>query len=353
MLLTALLVLAILASATLVFSTRVELLRLAVILSLWAAVLAAFVSVIYRRQSEVDEARARDMKFVYDLQLDREITARREYELSVEAQLRRQLSKEVRAQAADEMTALRAELAALRTNLEVMLGADLSVRPALEAERRPMQPPPGRVHSSRVAPPFAEAVAASVTVTETVFIESSAVEIPIIDVPEEPLAPQPEPSPQAQPVSAPQPRGSHRRTGGAANTVTAANTVAAGPPAAAGPAVAAGPTFVYAEQVPSAPPAPPWRPPETGQGRHRTGGDPGQADSVRGRHRGGGPSPASAGRHRPPNDVPAHEAPDAQPQEEAAEPQGQHADGQSFSEMMAKFEVRGPVGGGGRRRRED
>ena len=49
-LLTALLVLAILASATLVFTSRVELLRLAVILSLWAAVLAAFVSVIYRRQ---------------------------------------------------------------------------------------------------------------------------------------------------------------------------------------------------------------------------------------------------------------------------------------------------------------
>ena len=67
-LLTALLVLAILASATLVFTTRVELLRLAVILSLWAAVLAAFVSLIYRRQSESDQARARDMKYVYDLQ---------------------------------------------------------------------------------------------------------------------------------------------------------------------------------------------------------------------------------------------------------------------------------------------
>ena len=72
---TALLVLAILASATLVFTSRVELLRLAVILSLWAAVLAAFVSVIYRRQSELDQARARDMRHIYDLQLDREITA--------------------------------------------------------------------------------------------------------------------------------------------------------------------------------------------------------------------------------------------------------------------------------------
>jgi hypothetical protein len=35
----------------LVFTNRVELLKLAVILSLWAAVVAAFVSVIYRRQA--------------------------------------------------------------------------------------------------------------------------------------------------------------------------------------------------------------------------------------------------------------------------------------------------------------
>ena len=60
--------------------------------------MAAFVTVIYRRQSELDRARARDMKFVYDLQLDREISARREYELSVEARLRRQLQ----AQSGDE-----------------------------------------------------------------------------------------------------------------------------------------------------------------------------------------------------------------------------------------------------------
>lgn len=74
-LLTVLLVLAILASSTIVFTSKVELLRLAVVLSL-AAVLAAFVSVVYRRQSELDQARARDMKYVvYDLQLDRETAA--------------------------------------------------------------------------------------------------------------------------------------------------------------------------------------------------------------------------------------------------------------------------------------
>ena len=51
---TALLILAILASSTLVFTSRVDLLRLAVILSLWAAVMAAFASVTYRRQKQLE-----------------------------------------------------------------------------------------------------------------------------------------------------------------------------------------------------------------------------------------------------------------------------------------------------------
>ena len=62
----ALLVLAIAASSALVFTDRVELLKLAVILALWAAVVAAFVSVIYRRQSDSDQAKVRDLKLVYD-----------------------------------------------------------------------------------------------------------------------------------------------------------------------------------------------------------------------------------------------------------------------------------------------
>ena len=53
---------------------------------------------IYRRQSDADQAKARDLKMVYDLQLDREISARREYELNVESHLRRELAGELRAQ---------------------------------------------------------------------------------------------------------------------------------------------------------------------------------------------------------------------------------------------------------------
>jgi hypothetical protein len=189
-LLTTLLVLAIGASSALVFTNRVELLKLAVILALWAAVVAAFVSVLYRRQSDVDQARARDLKLVYDLQLDREISARREYELTVESQLRRELATELRAQSSDEVSALRAELAALRTNLEILFDAELSDRPALETERKTVQSDWEREHESarervyRVASVRAEEPSRPHDDTS------------IIDVHEEPLVPGPQRQPE-------------------------------------------------------------------------------------------------------------------------------------------------------------
>jgi len=322
LLLTSLLVLALLASSTLVFTSRVELLRLAVILSLWAAALGAFVTVIYRRQSELDQARARDMKFVYDLQLDREISARREYELSVESHLRRQLSREVRAQASDEMAALRAELVSLRSQLEVMLGTDLGHRPALESERIavPMPAAPGRVESSRVT-----------TVSEgfVTAAEETVTESAIIDVPEEPLGDVPE----------------ERLT-------------------------AVGPRRDAAATGPYRPPEVPWRPPEVRLGRHSTS-DRGQAPPPpephvspaappppRGRHwvpADGRPVPAA--RHRGQGEAVREPVVEAVVPEPVAEPvdelQGQHAGGQSVADLMARLQVNGPAGGGGRRRRED
>src|SRR6185312_17495130 len=197
-LLTVLLVLAIGASSALVFTDRVELLKLAVILALWAAVVAAFVSVIYRRQSDVDQAKMRDLKLVYDLQLDREISARREYELTVETQLRRELTSEIRAQAADEVAGLRAELAALRANLEILFDADLSHRPAIETDRSrayndwPTAESAGRVTASRIDTEDHEDV------------EANTEESPIIDVPAEPHLPEPD-------LVAPNYGGAHRR----------------------------------------------------------------------------------------------------------------------------------------------
>jgi hypothetical protein len=184
-LLTVLLVLAIGASSALVFTNKVELLKLAVILALWAAVVAAFVSVIYRRQSDIDQAKVRDLKLVYDLQLDREISARREYELTVETQLRRELTSEIRAQAADEVAGLRAELAALRANLEILFDADLSHRPAIETDR-------SQAYGDwpRVAEPAGRVTASRIDTEDRDDGDANTEESPIIDVSAEPHAPE-------------------------------------------------------------------------------------------------------------------------------------------------------------------
>ncbi|HOB48730.1 MAG TPA: hypothetical protein PKK01_05395 [Mycobacterium sp.] len=384
LLLTALLVLAILASTTLVFTNRVELLRLAVILSLWAAVLAAFASVIYRRQSQLDAAKARDMKFVYDLQLDREISARREYELAVEAHLRRQLAVEVRAQAADEMGALRAELATLRANLQALLGADLGERPALESERvadaalsepLAMPPAPGRVHSSRVTADTEEFAAhvgttqVEVTRVEVVAEVDLGGESPIIDVPEEPLvtaAPLPPASeppvsqppvsqpPVSQPPVSPPPvpprtrrrqqtppvdqqppsieNGSHRRqeTDGAWQRPAPAPRTAPTPRPALAPRSAPPPRRTAPQQPPAASPSGPgWapqppRPPIPPPGP-TTPWRPPETRTRPGRHRGFEEQAADTGsgpapQHRAPGGRHANEAPD----DHAADVAGRH-----------------------------
>jgi hypothetical protein len=195
-LLTALLVLALGASSALVFTDRVELLKLAVILALWAAVAGAFVSVLYRRQSDADQSRVRDLKLVYDLQLDREISARREYELTVESQLRRELASELRAHAADEVAALRAELVALRTHLEVLFDTDFENRPALgstESEATPRRAYSDWARNGESGP--VDWVASDrVTSVRNDPPAGRADEASIIDVPEEPLLPPRQPA---------------------------------------------------------------------------------------------------------------------------------------------------------------
>ena len=203
-LLTALLVLAMGASSALVFTNRVELLKLAVILALWAAVAGAFVSVLYRRQSDADQSRMRDLKLVYDLQLDREISARREYELTVESQLRRELASELHAQAADDVVALRAELAALRNSLEILFDTDLQHRPALETLEN--EAPPARAYSDWDRNGESVDWVSSNRVTSAHQddplgrTDSSADETAIIDVPEEPLLPPRQPPPTREHV---------------------------------------------------------------------------------------------------------------------------------------------------------
>lgn len=403
---TVLLVLAIGASSALVFTNRVELLKLAVILALWAAVVAAFVSVIYRRQSDSDQAKVRDLKLVYDLQLEREISARREYELAVESQLRRELASEVRAQSADEVAALRAELAALRANLEYLFDADLSHRPAIETERTA-----GRVSSSRIDTEDDFKVAEDLYAPKTD-------ESPIIDVPAEPHPPEHEWSPQPS-----EPVGAHRRSGEqiAEHRLSAEAGVqqpqhAPGvpqreapqpqqqpppspppPPPQRPPAQAPqpAPQFPWLPPPPQPPqPAPPARPqapapaashwqPAPAEGQWIPPGQPGSNwvapangthDEYVGRRR--APDPPSQQEPQEPQEPqqePQEPAPRAepprgrhyaggeQPQEPPAaaeEPDqddadgGAHAGGQPVADLMARLQA-SPSGGGRRRRRED
>jgi len=149
---------------------------------------------MYRRQSDADQSRVRDLKLVYDLQLDREISARREYELTVESQLRRELASELRAQAADDIAALRAELTSLRTSLEILFDTDLEHRPALGRWRLTRRPrgrtatgtATARPHRRTGCPAIGHVVRREDSLADS---ESNTDESAIIDVPEEPLLP--------------------------------------------------------------------------------------------------------------------------------------------------------------------
>lgn len=93
----------------------------AVIAALWAAVIGAILVTKFRRQADSAEAKSRDLRLVYELQLEREITARRQYELDVEATIR----KEVAAESGQELVELQAQVAALRASLELLIGEPL------------------------------------------------------------------------------------------------------------------------------------------------------------------------------------------------------------------------------------
>ncbi|MFX1756742.1 DUF6779 domain-containing protein [Rhodococcus sp. As11] len=120
MIVAGLLALAMIASLLLIFTESVQLLRVAVVVALWAATVGAIAMNKYRRESALDRAKADDLKTVYELQLQREIAARREYELTVEEKVRADLKLD-----AGEMAALRTELATLRRTLEMLFDGRL------------------------------------------------------------------------------------------------------------------------------------------------------------------------------------------------------------------------------------
>ncbi|WP_406269355.1 hypothetical protein OH799_26425 [Nocardia sp. NBC_00881] len=130
-----LILLGLVASVFLVFSDTLQFVRVGLVAALWAAAIGALAATKYRKEATIDKAKVRDLQTVYELQLEREVTARREYELGLEARVR----EEVGADAA-ELAALRAELTVLRQSLQRLFDGDLPMdRPALRADSTRIQ----------------------------------------------------------------------------------------------------------------------------------------------------------------------------------------------------------------------
>ncbi|EQD87313.1 hypothetical protein A8924_0799 [Saccharopolyspora erythraea NRRL 2338] len=119
------------ATAVLVLSDDSRLLKLGLVAALWAALIAAFAVARLRGRAAEDAERAAEQQRIYELELEREVAARREFELEAEAEARRRVAEE----SDSEIQALKTELRNLRESLEQMLGGDvLFERVALRAE---------------------------------------------------------------------------------------------------------------------------------------------------------------------------------------------------------------------------
>jgi hypothetical protein len=108
------------AAAVLAVGTQdARLLRLGLVAALWAALLGAFAAAQMRREARSSAEHAARLRSTYQLELEREVTARRVHTLTVERELREQAELTQRR----ELGELRAELAAMRANLERLGGA--------------------------------------------------------------------------------------------------------------------------------------------------------------------------------------------------------------------------------------
>jgi hypothetical protein len=124
------------ATGLLVLTDQEKWLRLGIVAALWAALTGAFLAARYRRQVTDQREAAAERQRIYELELEREIAARREHELTVEAEAKRRAEESSR----EDITALRSELQNLRQTLEGLLSGDVLVeRYALQAEATRMR----------------------------------------------------------------------------------------------------------------------------------------------------------------------------------------------------------------------
>jgi hypothetical protein len=109
------------ATLALVLSTDLRFLRLGIIAALWAALIGAYLAVKYRKHAAHSEDDVAEAQAVYELELEREVAARREFELEIEAEARQAADTDSRT----ELDALRAEVVALRESLQSLFGGEV------------------------------------------------------------------------------------------------------------------------------------------------------------------------------------------------------------------------------------
>jgi hypothetical protein len=136
LLMVAVLTLAVASTAVLVLTDSAEWLRFGVLAALWAALLGVFLASRFRKAMAERENQVADLQSVYELELEREVAARREYELEIEAAARKRVEEANREDLAD----LRNELRHLRESLERLTGGEVLVeRFALQAQSTRMR----------------------------------------------------------------------------------------------------------------------------------------------------------------------------------------------------------------------
>lgn len=124
------------ATGLLVLTDQEKWLRLGIVAALWAALTGGFLAARYRRQLADQRETVAERQQIYELELEREIAARREHELTVEAEAKRKVEESSR----DDLAELRTELQNMRQTLESLLGGEFLVeRYALRAESTRMR----------------------------------------------------------------------------------------------------------------------------------------------------------------------------------------------------------------------
>lgn len=119
--------LALAATGLVVFADDIKLLRLAAVLALWVALIAAFAIARSRRDTRSAQRRQEETRLAYEIELHREIAARTDYEAG--------LSRQFEAAHADQLEALRVEIDRLASALSRLVDGDVLIeRVTLSAE---------------------------------------------------------------------------------------------------------------------------------------------------------------------------------------------------------------------------